>query len=80
MNSLAGNLLDPHVEGPDPGRRAMREERKSPNCALDEIIAAFDREREQAQDLHRQHCELVRSSRTNDQPIAQDRGRSRSQH
>jgi len=39
----------------------------------EEIIAAFDRERAEANDLHRRHTELVRASRTNDRPVQSGR-------
>jgi hypothetical protein len=35
----------------------------------EEIIAAFDRERAEANDLQRRHAELIRASRTNDRPV-----------
>jgi hypothetical protein len=40
-----------------------------------EVIAAFDREREAVQELNRRHAEHVRNSRRDDQQIVVERGR-----
>jgi len=53
-------------------------ERKKPSkkpLRPDEIIAAFDRERAQAQELNRRHTEHVRTTRTHDRPASTDRRR-----
>jgi hypothetical protein len=34
----------------------------------EDIIAAFDRERAEARELHKRHTEHVRATRTNDRP------------
>jgi hypothetical protein len=39
----------------------------------DDIIAAFDREREKADELRRQHTERVRNARANDRQVWSDR-------
>jgi len=39
----------------------------------DDIIAAFDREREKADELRRQHTDQVRNARANDRPVYPDR-------
>jgi hypothetical protein len=45
-------------------------ERKSPrDPRLEEIIRAFEREREAAHDLHRRHTDLTRDSHHRDQQI-----------
>jgi len=36
----------------------------------EETIAAFDRERDEAHELHRRHRELIMNSRRNDRPAA----------
>ena len=52
----------------------MAEERKSQVVLpAEDVIAAFDREREQARELNRRHTELVRASRANDRPVRTDR-------
>jgi len=52
----------------------MSEERKSIDASLaEDIIAAFDREREEAKELRRRHSELVRASRSNDRPAPSER-------
>jgi hypothetical protein len=50
----------------------MGEDRKSQRKPAEEIIAAFDRERAEANELRRRHSEQVRSSRANDRPAASD--------
>ena len=48
-------------------------DRKNPqSCEHEEIIAAFDREREEARELHRRHHETVANSRRNDRIVGQD--------
>lgn len=45
-------------------------ERKYPRDArLEEIIGAFEREREAAHDLHRRHTDLTRASHHRDQQV-----------
>lgn len=39
----------------------------------EEVIAAFDREREQAREWGRRHTEQVRASRANDRPVHTER-------
>ena len=56
----------------------MGEDRKSTHHLAKEIIAAFDRERAEANELRRRHSEQVRSSRSNDRPAANDHGSGRS--
>jgi hypothetical protein len=57
----------------------MGEDRKSKNRhAAEEIIAAFDRERAEANDLQRRHAEQVRSSRANDRLVHTERQRGHS--
>lgn len=58
----------------------MGEDRKSPNNPTEDVIAAFDRERAEANELRRRHTEQVRSSRNNDRPVGNDHGSGRSQH
>ena len=51
----------------------MSEDRKKIDAGLaKDIIAAFDREREEANELRRRHTEQVRSSRVNDRPASND--------
>ena len=54
----------------------MRDERDSgsPRPAED-ILAAFDRELQEAHELNRRHSEHVRTSRANDRPVRNDRRR-----
>jgi hypothetical protein len=57
-------------------QKAMREERDSRNeRPAEDIIAAFDRELEQAHELHRRHTEHVHTTRANDRPIRTERRR-----
>jgi hypothetical protein len=58
----------------------MGEDRKSPNVPTEEIIAAFDRERAEANELRRRHNEHVRMSRAKDRPFETQDGRGRSSH
>jgi hypothetical protein len=58
----------------------MGEDRKSPHSPTEDIIAAFDRERAEANELRRRHSEQVRSSRTNDRQVVNDRGNGRWSH
>ena len=56
------------------GLEIMGEDKKGQKVRpAEEIIAAFDRERAEANDLHRRHTELVRASRTNDRPVQSGR-------
>jgi hypothetical protein len=41
----------------------------------EDILAAFDRERAEAQELNRRHSEHVRNSRADDQPVGMERRR-----
>jgi hypothetical protein len=51
----------------------MSEERKSQQFhSSEEVIAAFDRERAEANELRRRHTEQVRSARSNDRPARSD--------
>ena len=54
---------------------AMNEKNKSAESRSDEIIAAFDREREVAHELNRRHNEHVRSSRADDRQMVTERRR-----
>jgi hypothetical protein len=58
----------------------MGEDRKSKRTNAEEIIAAFDRARAEANDLQRRHAEQVRSSRTNDRPVNNDFKRAHRSH
>jgi hypothetical protein len=52
----------------------MGEDRKPKDLTqTEDIIAAFDRERDEANELNRRHTEQVRAARTNDQPVRKDR-------
>ena len=57
------------------GSETMDEEKNIDDHATEEIIAAFDRERAEAKELHRRHGEQVRASRANDRPVTDDRKR-----
>lgn len=78
--TLANDLLQEHAENVTPKAEDMGEDRKSSNNPTEDIIAAFDRERAEANELRRRHTEQVRSSRTNDRPVGNDRGSGRSSH
>lgn len=56
----------------------MGESKKTPERRPEDVIAAFDRERHEAQELNRRHAEFVRNSRRADQSIQNDFGRNRS--
>ena len=57
---------------------AMSEKTQSMDSPPDEIIAAFDREYELAQELNRRHTEHVRNSRADDrQTLIERRHRPR---
>jgi len=58
----------------------MGEDRKSPHTPTEDIIAAFDRERAEANELRRRHSEQVRLSRTNDRPARSEHGNGRSSY
>jgi hypothetical protein len=58
----------------------MGEDRKSKRINAEEIIAAFDRARAEANDLQRRHTEQVRSSRSNDRPVNNDFKRGHRSH
>lgn len=56
----------------------MREEREPVTArAAEDLIAALDRELEEANELNRRHTEHVRTSRSHDRPIRSG-GRQRS--
>ena len=50
----------------------MADRRKPLPYKHEEIIAAFDRERDKAHELHRRHHETVNNSRRNDRIVGQD--------
>ena len=54
---------------------AMRETNQSQDSRPEDIIAAFDRQAQLAQELNRRHTEHVRSSRSDDRPIRVERRR-----
>jgi hypothetical protein len=52
----------------------MGEERKPRTASpTEEVIAAFDRERAEARELHRRHGEQIRASRAHDRPASSER-------
>lgn len=51
----------------------MAERTKPMSSEHEETIAAFDREREEAQALGRRHREIMTNSRNNDRIIGRDR-------
>jgi hypothetical protein len=53
----------------------MGESKQPRETRPEDIIAAFDREREIAHELNRRHTEHVRNSRADDRPIQVERGR-----
>jgi hypothetical protein len=53
----------------------MGESKKPQETRPEEIIAAFDREREVAQELNRRHSEHVRTSRSEDRTVHIERRR-----
>jgi hypothetical protein len=53
----------------------MNEKNQSQESGPDETIAAFDRQREVAQELNRRHTDHVRSSRADDRQVLIDRRR-----
>jgi hypothetical protein len=50
----------------------MAERRKQLSYEHEEVIAAFDRERDAAHELNRRHHETVNNSRRNDRIVGQD--------
>ncbi len=50
----------------------MSERTKPRDEKHDEIIAAFDRERDEAHELHRRHAETMINSHKNDRPARPD--------
>ena len=54
---------------------AMNEQNQSQDSGPDEIIAAFDRQREVIQELNRRHSDHVRNSRADDRQVLIDRRR-----
>lgn len=54
---------------------AMNEKNQSPEYGPDEIIAAFDRQREVMRELNRRHTDHVRNSRADDRQVIIDRRR-----
>jgi hypothetical protein len=75
---LAGDLLSHGIGDGIKYRFIMGEDRKSTHRHAEEVIAAFDRERAEANELRRRHSEQVRSSRSNDRPAGNDHGSGRS--
>ena len=57
------------------GQGAAGDKNQSPESGPDDIIAAFDRQREVAQELNRRHTDHVRNSRTDDRQVLVDRRR-----
>lgn len=53
----------------------MGESQKRGERTSEEVIAAFDREREQAQEWGRRYAEQMRESRWNDRPVYIERRR-----
>ena len=49
------------------------ERRNTQSHEHEETIAAFDREREEAHELHRRHHEIITNSRRNDRIVGNDR-------
>jgi hypothetical protein len=54
---------------------ATREKNQSQEFGPDDIIAAFDRQREAAQEFNRRHTDHVRNSRAGDRQVLIDRRR-----
>ena len=54
----------------------MAESTKPKDSRPEDIIAAFDRERDQAREWNRKHAEQVRGSRTHDRPVFIERRRA----
>ena len=55
----------------------MSETNQSQESRPDDVIAAFDRECQLAQELNRRHTEHVRNSRAEDRPVRDRRRRPR---
>jgi hypothetical protein len=53
----------------------MRDRQSPRDSRPEDIIAAFDREREIARELNRRHTEQVRNSRADDRQIETERSR-----
>jgi hypothetical protein len=53
----------------------MVEKSKTQHPRPEEIIAAFDRERERIKELNRRHAEQVRATRDHDRPVFIERRR-----
>jgi hypothetical protein len=54
----------------------MGESKKTNDEHPEDIIAAFDRERDQARELNRRHSEHTRTSRAHDRPVYIERRRN----
>ena len=52
---------------------AMNDKSQSTDSGPDEIIAAFDRQRQVSQELNRRHTDHVRNSRADDRQVLIDR-------
>ena len=64
--------------GSSESRRSMGESKQPREARPEDVIAAFDREREIARELNRRHTEHVRNARAGDRPIqAEPRRRQR---
>ena len=50
----------------------MADRRTPLSYEYEEIIAAFDRERDEAHELNRRHHEIVKNSRRNDRIVGRD--------
>jgi hypothetical protein len=53
----------------------MRDKKPPPGARNDEIIKAFDREREQIRELHQKHTESWKSSHARDRQVLIERRR-----
>jgi hypothetical protein len=61
--------------GPGVMHDAMNQTTQSQDPRPEDIIAAFDRQAQLAQELNRRHTEHVRSSRSDDRPVRVERRR-----
>jgi len=61
--------------GPRVGQDAMSETNQAQDSRPEDIIAAFDRQAQLAQELNRRHTEHVRSARSDDRPVRVERRR-----
>ena len=65
----------PRLMGTPAVQGAMNEVNQSQDSRPDDVLAAFDRERQMAQELNRLHTEHVRSSRADDRQVRIERRR-----